>query len=124
MKADAKKSSTLDKKYSEAVDGCRQLQDKFYDEEMPRILEDFQSMEETRIDRTKVALQAFIELQRGISPEILSSCDRMAVNVKNISTSAVCFLFSALPPFPPALIHSFPYPGPSILYFGKENQCT
>ena len=39
MKADAKKSSTLDKKYSEAVDSCRQIQDKFYDEEMPRILE-------------------------------------------------------------------------------------
>lgn len=38
MRADAKKSSMCDKKYSEAVDGCRSLQDRFYDEEMPRIL--------------------------------------------------------------------------------------
>ena len=38
MRADAKKSSMCDKKYSESVDGCRTLQDRFYDEEMPRIL--------------------------------------------------------------------------------------
>ena len=38
MRADAKKSTTCDKKYKESVDACRSLQDKFYDEEMPRIL--------------------------------------------------------------------------------------
>lgn len=39
MKAETKKATMLDGKYREAVDGCRQLQDKYYDEEMPRILE-------------------------------------------------------------------------------------
>ena len=38
MRADGKKAQVCDKKYQEAVDGCRALQDIFYDKEMPRIL--------------------------------------------------------------------------------------
>jgi hypothetical protein len=33
------KASAADKKYMQAVEACKQLQDKYYDEEMPRVLE-------------------------------------------------------------------------------------
>ena len=36
---DSKKAAGADKKYSESVDAFRHLQDKFYDEEMPRLLD-------------------------------------------------------------------------------------
>ena len=78
MRADAKKSTTCDKKYKESVDACRTLQDKYYDQEMPRILRESQAMEETRLERQKLVWNAYVELQRSVSPEILSSCDLMS----------------------------------------------
>jgi len=93
MRSEAKKSSACDKKYSEAVDSCRQLQDKFYDEEMPRILAEFQSMEELRLDRLKLVLGAYVELQRSVSPEILASCDRMSALVSNIDPKSDLQMF-------------------------------
>lgn len=47
-------------------------------------------MEEIRLDRTKLVLAAYVELQRSISPEILSSCDRMGSLVGNVNAKAVC----------------------------------
>jgi hypothetical protein len=92
MKLDAKAAAMADKKYSEAVDGYRSLQDKFFDEEMPAILEAFNQMEFERIARFSKALEAYVELQRGISPEIIASCDRMNSNVRTISAEQVSIL--------------------------------
>jgi len=87
LKLETKKAVSADRKYSEAVDTCRALQDKFYDEEMPRILEEFESMEKNRLERTKICFQAYVELQTGVAPEIVSSCDRMRINITNISSA-------------------------------------
>lgn len=81
MKVESKKATQADKKYNEAVDSFRHLQDKFYDEEMPKYLDEFYGMEETRIERLRQALLAYVEYQRGVSPEILSSCERMQERV-------------------------------------------
>lgn len=47
-------------------------------------------MEETRLDRLKLVLQAYVELQRSVSPEILSACDKMNAVVSAINPSGVC----------------------------------
>lgn len=39
MKMEAKKASMCDKKYAECVELFRNLQDKYYDDEMPRVLD-------------------------------------------------------------------------------------
>ena len=46
-------------------------------------------MEELRLDRSKLVLGAYVELQRSVSPEILASCDRMSALVGNINPKAV-----------------------------------
>lgn len=45
---------------------------------MPRILKELQAMEETRLERQKLVWNAYVELQRSVSPEIISSCDLMS----------------------------------------------
>jgi hypothetical protein len=89
IKLEQKKSTSADKKYSESVDACRGLQDKFYDEEMPHILEEFQHMELMRLEKLKVSFQSYMELQASVAPEIVSSCDRMRINITNVNPGAV-----------------------------------
>eukprot|EP01095_Lingulamoeba_sp_RSL-Kostka_P004491 TRINITY_DN15737_c0_g1_i2.p1 TRINITY_DN15737_c0_g1~~TRINITY_DN15737_c0_g1_i2.p1 ORF type:complete len:283 (+),score=96.72 TRINITY_DN15737_c0_g1_i2:603-1451(+) len=88
MKIDAKKAATADKRYSEAVDACRNLQNKFFEQQMPNILDGFQNMEQSRIDIIKSSLLDFVDLQRKLSPELLSSCDRILSSAQNISSQA------------------------------------
>lgn len=85
MKMDSKKAAGADKKYSESVDAFRHLQDKFYDEEMPRLLDDYYRMEQSRMEAILQAFRSYVDLQRGISPEVLASCERMAKNVDSIN---------------------------------------
>eukprot|EP00011_Vannellida_sp_DIVA3-517-6-12_P002860 CAMPEP_0114628130 /NCGR_PEP_ID=MMETSP0168-20121206/12656_1 /TAXON_ID=95228 ORGANISM="Vannella sp., Strain DIVA3 517/6/12" /NCGR_SAMPLE_ID=MMETSP0168 /ASSEMBLY_ACC=CAM_ASM_000044 /LENGTH=486 /DNA_ID=CAMNT_0001839491 /DNA_START=9 /DNA_END=1469 /DNA_ORIENTATION=+ len=88
MKMDSKKAAAADKKYSESVDAFRHLQDKFYDEEMPRLLDDYYKMEQSRMEAILQALRCYVDLQRGISPEVLASCERMSKNVDGINLQA------------------------------------
>lgn len=79
LKADDKKASMAQKKYQDSVDMFRSMQDAFYDREMPKILEEFQRMEEARIDRVRTIISTFVDLQRSVAPEVVSSCDRMNI---------------------------------------------
>jgi len=88
MKVETKKSNLADKKYSEAVDSCRTLQDRFFEEEMPRLLAEFQVMEEDRLRILQTSLDNYTILQRNIVPVITSACDSMSTSVKNIDYNA------------------------------------
>jgi nitrogen-specific signal transduction histidine kinase len=94
IKAETKKSNIADKKYSEAVEICRQLQDKYYDDEMPKVLEEFQTMEQWRLNLTKQFLENFANLQRGVGPEIVSAAERIAKSVQDINVDEVRYVFA------------------------------
>ena len=47
-------------------------------------------MEASRMDRMKLVLGAFVELQRSVAPEVESCCDRMNALVSNIDPTSVC----------------------------------
>eukprot|EP00276_Gloeochaete_wittrockiana_P019583 CAMPEP_0184358960 /NCGR_PEP_ID=MMETSP1089-20130417/117598_1 /TAXON_ID=38269 ORGANISM="Gloeochaete wittrockiana, Strain SAG46.84" /NCGR_SAMPLE_ID=MMETSP1089 /ASSEMBLY_ACC=CAM_ASM_000445 /LENGTH=457 /DNA_ID=CAMNT_0026697547 /DNA_START=16 /DNA_END=1389 /DNA_ORIENTATION=- len=80
LKADDKKASLAQKKYQDTVEVFRSMQDAYYDREMPKVLEEFQRMEEQRVERVRSVIATFIELQRSVAPEINSSCDRMNIS--------------------------------------------
>ena len=54
-------------------------------------------MEQSRMEALLQAFRGYVDLQRGISPEVLSSCERMSKNVDNINLQAV----RLLPPLRP-----------------------
>lgn len=47
-------------------------------------------MEELRMDRLKLVMGAYVELQRSLCPEYMKVCDRMEGLVSKINPKSVC----------------------------------
>jgi hypothetical protein len=70
--------------YKQALEVTNKLQEKFYKDDMPAILDEFQQMENDRIDLLKQCLDNFIGIQETVPPAIVESCKTMKEHVANI----------------------------------------
>lgn len=75
--AATKKSETGDTEYKEAVKQLQVAQQKFYHDEMPKILDDLQKLEEERIDKMKDWFLRVVAIQETIPPAITSATQSM-----------------------------------------------
>ncbi len=65
VQAATKLSARADSAYKAAVQGLVESQTKMYDTEMPKVLKEFQTMEEMRLKTVMTSLQRFNTLQEG-----------------------------------------------------------
>lgn len=75
--AATKKSEAADAEYKEAVKQLQASQQKFYHDEMPKILEELQKLEENRIDNMKEWFLAVVVAQETIAPALSSAVQNM-----------------------------------------------
>jgi uncharacterized membrane-anchored protein YhcB (DUF1043 family) len=75
--AATKKAETADTEYREAVKQLQASQQKFYHDEMPKILEELQKLEENRLDNMKDWLLGVVTAQETIAPALSSATQNM-----------------------------------------------
>jgi chemotaxis protein histidine kinase CheA len=75
--AATKKAETADLEYREAVKQLQASQQKFYQDEMPKILDDLQKLEEERIDKMKDWFLRMVALQETVPPAVTTACAGM-----------------------------------------------
>lgn len=75
--AATKKAETGDLEYREAVKQLQGSQQKFYHDEMPKILDDLQKLEEERIDKMKDWFLRVVATQETIPPAVTSAAQSM-----------------------------------------------
>lgn len=75
--AATKKAETGDLEYREAVKQLQGSQQKFYHDEMPKILDDLQKLEEERIDKMKDWFLRVVAIQETIPPAVTSAAQSM-----------------------------------------------
>eukprot|EP00026_Physarum_polycephalum_P007209 Phypoly_transcript_07266.p1 GENE.Phypoly_transcript_07266~~Phypoly_transcript_07266.p1 ORF type:complete len:474 (+),score=109.19 Phypoly_transcript_07266:75-1496(+) len=75
--AATKKAETADLEYRDAVKQLQSAQQKFYQDEMPKILDDLQKLEEERIDKMKDWFLRMVSLQETVPPAVTTACAGM-----------------------------------------------
>jgi len=75
--AATKKAETADLEYRDAVKQLQASQQKFYQDEMPKILDDLQKLEEERIDKMKDWFLRMVALQETVPPAVTTACAGM-----------------------------------------------
>jgi len=75
--AAAKKAEIADQEYRDAVKQLQASQQKFYHDEMPKILEELQKLEENRMDSMKEWFLAVVSVQETIPPALASASQNM-----------------------------------------------
>lgn len=83
-----KKAEAADTEYREAVKQLQSSQQKFYVDEMPRVLDDLQKIEEDRVDKMREWLLGVVGLQESIPPAIASACENMRKSVESVDREA------------------------------------
>lgn len=95
LKADTKKAASADAAYSDAVHKLAAMQDKVYRQDMPRVLDELQRIEEQRIATLSSVLSSFAAILSSLGPEVLSLSERVSVAGQSISPSADVAAFVA-----------------------------
>lgn len=75
--AATKKAETADLEYRESVKQLQTAQQKFYQDEMPKYLDDLQKLEEERIDKMKDWFLRMVTLQETLPPAVNTACAGM-----------------------------------------------
>jgi hypothetical protein len=83
---ESKSAAEADQQYTKGVQALKALQEKAYDSELPKILDELEDLERNRMSSMKGYLEKYVELQAKIPPESQQSCTKMqnAVNAVNI----------------------------------------
>jgi len=84
LKKDKEKANSADEEYRKAVVTLARHQDKYYQEDMPALLKEFESFERTRIIYTKKTMNVFVGLQAKLGPEWQNSTDKFRRKVESI----------------------------------------
>lgn len=79
--AASKKADAADTEYSDAVNQLVAVQQKFYNDEMPKILEELQKLEENRLDNMKDWFIAVAVAQETIAPALTTTTQ----NIRNVT---------------------------------------
>jgi len=84
LKKDKEKANLADEEYRKAVITLAKHQDKYYQEDMPALLKEFEAFERTRIIYTKKTMNVFVSLQSKLGPEWQNSTDKFRRKVESI----------------------------------------
>lgn len=81
---DEKRADKADNEYRISVNSLKQAQDKFYDQEMPALLREFEEHEKKRLENVRVFIQKFVDIWNPIAPGLKAALDRLQAKVKDI----------------------------------------
>ncbi|EGC35502.1 hypothetical protein DICPUDRAFT_92017 [Dictyostelium purpureum] len=84
LESATKAADKADNEYRESVRQLQQNQNRFYHEEMPRILDDLQRFEVERIDKTKDWLLEICTQAEVIPPEVIDKNQKIRRGIENI----------------------------------------
>jgi len=84
LKKDKEKANLADEEYRKTVITLAKHQDKYYQEDMPALLKEFENFERARILYTKKSMNSFVTLQSKLAPEWQQASDRFRKKVDAI----------------------------------------
>jgi len=90
---DEKKADKSDREYRQSVINLKNVQDKFYDTDMPALLREFEQHEEKRIQTTRDYFGTLVEKQAPVGPHWVESNERFSSKVKEINIRGDLDLF-------------------------------
>jgi len=85
LKKDKEKANASDDEYRKTVIALAKHQDKYYTEDMPALLKEFEAFERSRITNTKRIFSTFIQNQAKIGPSWTQSTERFQKKVEAIT---------------------------------------
>jgi len=83
-----KKTEKCDNEYKVSVSNLAQAQDKFYDNDMPMLLKEFEIHDEKRIGLTKEYFIELCNIQSPLGPQVTSSTERLLESFQKIDAKA------------------------------------
>jgi len=87
-KDEKKKTEKCDNEYKVSVSNLAQAQDKFYDNDMPMLLKEFEIHDEKRIGLTKEYFIELCNIQSPLGPQVTSSTERLLESFQKIDAKA------------------------------------
>eukprot|EP01125_Pyxidicula_operculata_P012445 TRINITY_DN4082_c0_g1_i1.p1 TRINITY_DN4082_c0_g1~~TRINITY_DN4082_c0_g1_i1.p1 ORF type:complete len:461 (-),score=154.50 TRINITY_DN4082_c0_g1_i1:91-1473(-) len=115
---DEKKADKADNEYRIEVKNLKVAQDKFYEQDMPNLLRDFEKFENNRLDNTKEYFLEIVNHQLPLGPAISQSTERYQAKVKQVNVKADLSLYvknnPPSAPQPPARAQYISYDGSVI----------
>jgi len=85
LKKDKEVANAADDEYRKTVIALAKHQDKYYTEDMPSLLKEFEAFERTRILNTKRSFNSFVQQQAKIGPSWGQTTDRFQKKVEAIN---------------------------------------
>jgi len=90
---DEKRADKSDLEYRQSVNNLKVAQDKFFDEEMPSLLREFEQFEENRLKVTRDYFNTLVEKQGPLGPQWVESNDRFLSKVRDVNIRSDLDLF-------------------------------
>eukprot|EP01125_Pyxidicula_operculata_P002050 TRINITY_DN1200_c0_g1_i4.p1 TRINITY_DN1200_c0_g1~~TRINITY_DN1200_c0_g1_i4.p1 ORF type:complete len:536 (+),score=140.84 TRINITY_DN1200_c0_g1_i4:459-2066(+) len=81
---DEKKADKSENEYRISVSQLKAAQDKFYDQDMPQLLREFENHEQSRLKKTKEYFSQFVECMNPLGPAVKQSTERFEESVNKI----------------------------------------
>jgi len=82
---DEKRADKSDTEYHQSVNNLKVAQDKYYDEDMPALLREFEEFEENRLKVTRDYFNTLVEKQAPVGPQIVESNERFLGKIREIN---------------------------------------
>lgn len=128
LKKDKEIANAADDEYRKTVIALAKHQDKYYTEDMPALLREFEAFERTRILFTKRSFTTFVQQQAKIGPSWGQSTDRFQKKVESINpdTDLSSFVAANRPenPQPPPRAQYMSWDGTLIEDLGPRKENT
>ncbi len=93
VQVDAKASTKADEVYKQGVKALQESQQRMYDTDMPKVLNEFQSLEEQRLDLMRVTINKFISLQENLIDQVKERTEAMKQSTARMVTNADIIIY-------------------------------